>query len=134
MGFDGARYAEGVFQNIPVRLKVLRREQGRGQGGGGETRKGPLRVGVALELSALGRVGADLVSEARNLAVTLKAERPEAESLLRRHRGELESSLKVLGFEASVGVATAPAGELESVARGPLALAPVPAPVVDLKA
>ncbi len=134
MGRDGTRYAEGVFQppgreTVPVPLKVFRRE-----GGQDGARKGPMRVGVALDLSKIGRVGADLVSDAGRLAVTLKAERVETGDLMRFHQAELATALQTLGFEASVSVAMAPAGELESFSRGPLAIAAVPAPVVDLKA
>ncbi len=137
MGLDGTRYAEGVFQppghgkeSQLVRLKVLRREGGSGGGG----KQGPLRVGVALDLSVLGGVGADLLAEGRGLSVALKAERPEAEALLKAHQVELASALKRLGFEAAVSVTPASRGELEAVGRGPLAVASAPAPLLDFKA
>ena len=135
LGRDGTRYAEGVYrpaegEAAPMRLRVAARSGG----GGSEGRKGPLKVAIGLNLSALGGVGARLTAKGRTLGAELEAERPDTEGILRERAPELASALRALGFEASVTVRRVEAEALEAGFYPELSGGGEPAPLVDLKA
>jgi hypothetical protein len=137
LGRDGVRHAEGVFRppdSPPIRLRVSARQAGKGKGKSGDKGKHPLRVAVALQLSALGSVGAELSAEGKRLHVSLWAQDPSAEAALRGGMGDLTEALRKLGFEPAVSVARASRETLAAAFPGVLGIGEGPAPLVDLKA
>ncbi len=133
LGREGVRHAEGFFRppdGGPVRLRVSARREGKS----GDKGKRPLRVAVALQLSALGSVGAELAADGKRLQASLWAQDPAAEAALRGGVGELAEALRKLGFEPGVSVARVSREVLSAAFPGVLGVGEGPAPLVDLKA
>lgn len=74
-------------------------------------RKEPLRVGILLEMSRLGPVGAVVAGspDGRSLDVTISADRDGSRALLREGLGALKSSLEAVGWISPVLSVAAPA-------------------------
>ncbi len=82
-------------------LRVYARGQEGGKKGPRDGRE-PARVGILLEMSRLGPVGAVVTGspDGRTLAVALSADRNEARASLRAGLGELKSALEAAGWRA----------------------------------
>ncbi len=84
-------------------LRVFARPQGEGRKApsGGQ---GPVRVGILLEMSRLGPVGAAVAGspDGRSLDVIVSADRDGSRARLRAGLGELKSALEAAGWNAPV--------------------------------